>query len=70
MEARVTVYRYPPEICAEFAGGEEAKRAARLDAVKWMNGLALKPGDKVWIPHPQTGELMEFRKDKGGIPVQ
>lgn len=63
----MAVHTCPDEICAAFSGDEPAKQKARLDAIKWLNGRTLKVGDSILLPHPKSGKLIEFVKDRRGM---
>jgi hypothetical protein len=58
----------PDNILALFKS-EDTKPEGRRRAVEWMRGIVddLRPGDKLLIPNPETGELMEFEKGERAL---
>jgi hypothetical protein len=57
-------HRCPASILALF-DREATKVEGRQKAIGWMKQMVAKIsiGDAVWIPHPDTGELMRYVKD-------
>ena len=57
--------RVCPDEILELFKSEETKPMARKKTADWMTAAVneMKVGDKILIPHPETGELMEYRKD-------
>lgn len=55
-------YFCPAKICDAFAlASEEEKGVLRQRAIDWMASIwpYCKVGDRVFIPNPETGELMD-----------
>ena len=64
------VHVCPAEICKAIAEGDEpAKRQARMRAIRWLEAQRLAHGDTVWMPDPNTGELLEMSRDDNMDPV-
>lgn len=58
--------RCPDDILSLFER-EETKNDGRRKAIEWLRGVvrAMKPGDRVLIPNPDTGELEDFALGDG-----
>lgn len=54
----------PPQDVLDLFAREETKDEGRTRAIEWLQGIApsLEHGDKVLMPHPSTGELMQYSK--------
>lgn len=60
----MTVHRCPESIQSMFdhrAGLAKARQAA----VDWLKQQDVRIGDTVFMPHPETGELISYVKEGG-----
>lgn len=57
--------RCPDDILALF-DRDDTKPDGRAKAIQWLKGIMpdIAVGDAVWIPDPETGELVRFVKER------